>query len=136
MLGQAVGSDLHAFLLDESGRGRRLILPPRNTRAIPTGLLIEPPPPDSNTVWTATVFSRSGLALKNIWVANAPGLIDPDYRGELKVLLYNGGLETQYIEHEQRIAQLVILQVAYVGFIEVEELTKTERDTRGMGSTG
>ena len=136
MLPQAVGADLHAFILDESGRGRRLILPPRNTRAIPTGLLIEPPPAGTQTAWTAMVFSRSGLALKSIWVANAPGLIDPDYRGELMVLLYNGGLDTQYIEHEQRIAQLVLVQTAYPSYTEVDELSKTERGAGGLGSTG
>lgn len=137
MLGQAIGADLFACLLDERGRPRKQILPPRNTRAIPTGLAIEPPAPGRDTCYTALVLSRSGMTLKqSVWVANAPGLIDPDYRGELMVLLYNGSLETQYIEHEQRIAQLVLAQLAFPKCIEVDELTQTERAEQGFGSTG
>lgn len=143
-LGDAIGADLFAFILGENGRPSRAIIPPRNTRAISTGLLIEPPSThhaeaigsEPEVIWTPMVFSRSGLALRSIWVANAPGLIDPDYRGELKVILYNGGLETQYIEHDQRIAQLVLGQTAWPRVIEVKELSKTERGTKGFGSTG
>lgn len=143
-LGAAIGADLFAFVLSESGRPSKAIIPPRNTRAISTGLLIEPPAAhqaksiagNPEVVWTPMVFSRSGLALRSIWVANAPGLIDPDYRGELKVILYNGGLETQYIEHDQRIAQIVLVHTTWPRVIEVEALSESERGDKGLGSTG
>lgn len=128
----SVGYDVHAFLLTESGRPNTLVLPPRTTRNVPTGLLIEPP--ESRPVF---VCSRSGLAAKSIWVANAPGIIDPDYRGELQILLYNGGFESYYVKHEDRIAQLFLPTVFPVAIVEVSEiLPATQRGAQGFGSTG
>ena len=128
----SIGADLFAHIISENGRQTSTILPPRNTRAISTGLAIEPPEL-IECGWTPMVLSRSGLALKSIFVANAPGLIDSDYRGELKVLLYNGGLETEYISHGMRIAQLVLVRTSWFSMLPVDELSTTER---GLGSTG
>jgi len=109
-------------------------LAPRGGRAlVPTGLAIAIPPGCGGFV-----LPRSGLALKyGVTVLNAPGLIDPQYRGELKVLLVNTDSEAAYEIHRgDRIAQLVIEQVAYVEWQEVGTLDATTRDTFGFGSTG
>lgn len=127
----AVGWDIYACLIGESNRHVKLLIPPRTTRNVPTALLIEPP-----QGFAVLILSRSGLASKSIFVANAPGLIDPDYRGELKVLLYNGGHESVYIEHGQRVAQLLLMPLVPLSIVEVEELTPTERGASGFGSTG
>jgi dUTP pyrophosphatase len=83
------------------------------------------------------VRPRSGLAAKNgITVLNAPGTIDADYRGELKVLLINHGKEPFAIQRGMRIAQLVIAQVARATFSEVKDLSDTNRGQGGFGSTG
>jgi dUTP pyrophosphatase len=84
------------------------------------------------------VLPRSGLALKHgITCLNTPGLIDPQYRGELKVLLVNTDPVAPYTVHRgDRIAQLVIQRVEQVEWREVEHLDETTRDTYGFGSTG
>ena len=110
------------------------VLPPRGGRAlVPTGLAIAVPPGCGGFV-----LPRSGLALKHgVTVLNAPGLIDPQYRGELKVLLVNTDPEAAYEIHRgDRIAQLVIERVEYVEWREVDALDATTRDTFGVGSTG
>lgn len=127
----SVGLDIHAFVMSETNRRNTVLIPPRNTRNISTGLLIEPPPGHF-----IMVCSRSGLASQSVWVANAPGIIDPDYRGEVRVLLYNGGLESHYVKHGDRIAQLFLMPVIAGTCIEVKELSQTERGERGFGSTG
>jgi dUTP pyrophosphatase len=127
----AIGMDIYAFLLAENGRRNNMLLPPRTTRNVPTGLQIEVPPG-----YFAAVCSRSGLAKDSLFVGNAPGIIDPDYRGELRVLLYNGGHESYYVQHEQRVAQLILLPAVYAGVTAVGTLTATERGTGGLGSTG
>lgn len=145
----SLGLDLYALAVREDGNDSRIILPPRTTRAIPTGWAICPPQPTSfatavngvlvdppNTVWLPAVCSRSGLAKRSIFVANAPGIIDPDYRGEIQVLLYNGGVETYYIEHGDRIAQLIAIQASLSTVELVLDLDKTERGEGGCGSTG
>jgi dUTP pyrophosphatase len=100
---------------------------------VPTGLAVAIPPGCAGLV-----LPRSGLAMKHgVTVLNAPGLIDPQYRGELKVLLVNTDPDTGYdIERGDRIAQLVIQKVEYVEWLEVDELDETKRDTFGFGSTG
>ena len=99
---------------------------------IPTGLILEIP-----EGYEGQVRPRSGLALKKgLTVLNAPGTIDADYRGEVKVILINLGKEEVVIEPGERIAQLVIAPVQRVEVIEVEELTPTERGEGGFGSTG
>jgi dUTP pyrophosphatase len=83
------------------------------------------------------VRPRSGLAFKHgISVPNAPGTIDSDYRGELKILLINHGSEPFAIRRGERIAQLVPAAVTQATFDEVEELCETERGGGGFGSTG
>lgn len=84
------------------------------------------------------VLPRSGLAMKHgVSVLNAPGLIDPQYRGEVKVLLVNTDPSADYEIHRgDRIAQLVISRVEYVEWAEVDQLDQTARDTFGFGSTG
>jgi dUTP pyrophosphatase len=96
-----------------------------------TGLSVELPPG-----YEAQVRPRSGLALKHgVTVLNAPGTVDEDYRGEIKVLLYNTG-ETFPIHPGERIAQLVIVRVAHATVAEAVELSETERGEGGFGSTG
>lgn len=128
---ESVGYDVHAYSVSETGRPSKVLLPPYNTRNISTGLLIEPPPG-----YFVMVCSRSGLAKHSIFVANAPGIIDPDYRGEVRVLLYNGGLQSHYVQHEDRIAQLVLVPVSPHLVCEVDILSETERGEKGFGSTG
>ena len=83
------------------------------------------------------VRPRSGLAFKHgISVPNAPGTIDSDYRGELKILLINHGSEPFAVRRGERIAQLVPAAVTQATFDEVEELCETERGGGGFGSTG
>lgn len=127
----SVGCDVYAFCLSESGRPNTRLIPPRNTVVIETGLLIEPP-----YGFAVMVCSRSGLAKSSIFIANAPGIIDPDYRGEIKVLLYNGGLQSHYVRHDDRIAQLVLIPAFFPSMVEMEELSQTERGEKGFGSTG
>jgi dUTP pyrophosphatase len=83
------------------------------------------------------VRPRSGLALKHgITVANAPGTIDSDYRGELKVILVNLGKEAFEIRRGDRVAQLVLAPVVRASWLETDELDKTMRGEGGFGSTG
>jgi len=96
-----------------------------------TGLAIELPPNHKGEI-----YSRSGLASDGVFVPNAPGKIDPDYRGEVKVILYNTREELVGIEAGSRIAQLEVNPFYTVEFEEVEELSNTERGEGGLGSTG
>ena len=120
------GYDLHA-------REDALLAPGGGRAVVPTGLAVAIPPG-----YAGFVLPRSGLALKHgITCLNAPGLIDPQYRGELKVLLVNTDPADAYTVHRgDRIAQLVVQAVATVEWIEVDELDSTTRDAYGFGSTG
>jgi dUTP pyrophosphatase len=112
----------------------RVELAPAGGRAlVPTGLAVAIPPG-----YAGFVLPRSGLALKHgITCLNTPGLIDPQYRGELKVLLINTDPSAPFVvERGDRIAQLVIQHVEVVDWKEVDALDPTERDTFGFGSTG
>lgn len=128
---ESVGLDLYALILTDGGRANKLILPPRTTRLVPTGISVRPPPGHA-----VLICSRSGMAASSIFVTNAPGVVDPDYRGEIKVLLYNGSHETTYIEHEQRIAQMLVVPLPEVEMVEVEKLPASGRGESGFGSTG
>jgi dUTP pyrophosphatase len=124
----AAGMDLRACLPD---RGL-LDLAPLARAAVPTGLALALP-----EGWEGQVRPRSGLALRHgLTVANAPGTIDSDYRGELAVILVNLSHETVEIMHGDRIAQLVIAPVARAAWTEVETLDATPRGAGGFGSTG
>lgn len=127
----SVGYDVHAFCLTENGRPNKRLVPPHSTTLVDTGLLIEPP-----AGHFIMVCSRSGLAKNSIFVANAPGIIDPDYRGEIKILIYNGGFQSHYIQHGDRIAQLVVVAAIPIMVKEVETLSTTGRGENGFGSTG
>jgi dUTP pyrophosphatase len=123
---QAAGLDLRACL------DAPLTLEPGTRALVPTGLAIALPPSHEGQV-----RPRSGLAAKHgITVLNAPGTIDEDYRGEVKVILVNLGTEPFVIAHGERIAQLVVAPVAYVPVQEVEALDDTARGAGGFGSTG
>jgi dUTP pyrophosphatase len=120
------GYDLHARedVVLEPGGGRALV---------PTGVAVAIP-----SGHAGLVMPRSGLALKHgVTCLNTPGLIDPLYRGELKVLLVNTDPREPYRIHRgDRIAQLVVTAVAMVEWHVVEDLDTTARDTFGFGSTG
>jgi dUTP pyrophosphatase len=120
------GYDLHARV--------RVELPSAGGRAlVPTGLAVAIP-----SGYAGFVLPRSGLALQHgVTCLNAPGLIDPLYRGELKVLLVNTDPSAAFVvERGDRIAQLVIQRVEAIEWREVDVLDDTTRDTFGFGSTG
>jgi dUTP pyrophosphatase len=99
---------------------------------VQTGLFLEIP-----VGYEAQVRPRSGLALKKgITVLNTPGTIDADYRGEIGVILVNISNQPFVINDGERIAQLVFAKVEQSEFLEVEELSSTERGAGGFGSTG
>jgi dUTP pyrophosphatase len=124
----AAGLDLIAALPE----AEPLVLPPLGRAAVPTGLAIALP-----DGFEAQVRPRSGLALKNgLTVLNAPGTVDADYRGEIKVILVNLGSEPVTLARGQRIAQLVVAPVTRVSLIESGDLQKTTRGSGGFGSTG
>jgi len=132
LLLQSIGYDVHAYLKTETSRASSKLIPPQGTVSIPTGLVIRPP-----DGFVCLVCSRSGLATNSIFVANAPGVIDPDYTGELQILLYNGGWEPHWTKHEDRIAQILLIpQPGVFDVRQITELPATERGERGFGSTG
>lgn len=125
----AAGADLHAALAE----GQTLILEPGARDLIPTGLSIALPPG-----FEAQVRPRSGLAAAaGVTVLNAPGTIDSDYRGEIKVILVNLGAQSFEIARGMRIAQLVVAPVTRVEFeTAAGPLDDTIRGDGGFGSTG
>jgi len=124
----AAGVDLPAALAS----GTELVLAPGERTLVPTGFSIALP-----EGYEAQIRPRSGLAARHgITVLNAPGTIDADYRGEVKVILINHGAEPFAIRRGDRIAQMVVAPVVAVQFAEVEALDETERGTGGHGSTG
>lgn len=136
---RSAGLDLYAHVLNEQGRPGSAIVPPRTTRPIATGVSILIPSVNTTPPinFYAQVCSRSGMATKSLFVTNAPGIIDPDYTGEIIVLLYNGGNEVHYVKHGDRVAQVIVTStpVYDVRWLE-DELPKTERGARGFGSSG
>ncbi len=124
----ASGLDLCAAL----GADEVLTLAPGDIALVPTGLIIEIPGD-----MEAQVRPRSGLAAKSgITVLNAPGTIDSDYRGEIKVILINHGKAPQPIARGMRIAQLIFQKIEKVRLVETGELSSSKRGTGGFGSTG
>ena len=120
------GMDVMAFL------DKPISIFPQKSELIPTGLSIAIP---GNT--EVQIRPRSGLAVKNsISVLNTPGTIDSDYRGELKVILYNHGNEEFIVKNGDRIAQMVLMPIIKASFEEVENLPETIRGEGGFGSTG
>lgn len=124
----AAGMDLVAALPEDAP----VTLAPRERIAVPTGLELAIPPG-----YEGQVRPRSGLAFKHgLTVVNAPGTIDSDYRGEVKVLLINLGADPVEVARGERIAQLVIAPVTVADLITVEKLDETTRGIGGFGSTG
>jgi dUTP pyrophosphatase len=122
----AAGMDLEAAI------DAPLTLKPGERLLVPTGIAIALP-----EGYEAQIRPRSGLAAKNgITVLNAPGTIDADYRGEIKVILVNLGAEPFTIERGMRIAQMVVAAHSRVSWNAVETLSETERGNGGFGSTG
>jgi dUTP pyrophosphatase len=109
-----------------------LLLEPGERVAVPTGLALEIPPG-----YEVQVRPRSGLALKHgVTVLNAPGTIDADYRGEVRIILANLGREPYAIQRGERIAQLVPAAIVRAELVEVAALSDTDRGAGGFGSTG
>jgi dUTP pyrophosphatase len=107
------------------------LLAPGDFKTIPTGIAIEIP-----SGYEGEVRARSGLASKfGIGVLNSPGTIDSDYRGEIKVILFNFSEENFEVKKGNRIAQLIISRVERVNLKEVKALTPTKREDGGFGST-
>jgi dUTP pyrophosphatase len=107
-------------------------LKPLERILVPTGLFIELP-----EGYEAQIRPRSGLAIKHgISLVNAPGTIDPDYRGEIKVILVNLSEEPFTLEPGERIAQMIIARFEHINWNEVETLSETERGVGGFGHTG
>jgi dUTP pyrophosphatase len=122
----SAGFDLHAALAED------LRLAPGDRAAVPTGFAIAVPPG-----FEAQVRPRSGLALRQgLVLPNAPGTIDSDYRGEVKVLVLNAGREPIVLRRGERVAQLVVAPVADARFAEVASLDDTARGEGGFGHTG
>lgn len=123
----SAGADLYADIKEE------ISFFPGETIMIPTGISIEIP-----EGYVGLVFARSGLAFKRgLAPANKVGVIDSDYRGEIKVALHcHGGDGVKSIEPGERIAQLVILPYVKAEFEEADSLDDTERGLGGFGSTG
>jgi dUTP pyrophosphatase len=123
---EAAGADLYACL------DATVTIQPGQTVLIPTGFALEVP-----KGCAGLVYARSSMAVKRgLAPANKVGVIDSDYRGEIKVVLLNHGKETQIVEHGERVAQFIITPVLTPAYEEVEELTDTQRGTGGFGSTG
>ncbi len=118
----AAGADLRS--------SRALEIPPGGRAAVPTGLFLEIPPGHVGLVWP-----RSGLAVRH-GIDTLAGVIDSDYRGEVKVVLVNHDPEVFRIAPGDRIAQLLIQRVERAAFLPTSDLAATERGGGGFGSTG
>ena len=126
MTAQSSGMDICAALNDD------LVLAPGRISLVPTGFAMALP-----DGFEAQIRPRSGLAVKHgISIINAPGTIDADYRGEVKIALINLGQEPVTLKRGDRIAQMVIQQVCQVRINVVEQLDDTDRSVGGFGHTG
>ena len=122
----AAGADLHAAIKDD------IVIAPQQIELIPTAIHIALPPD-----MEAQIRPRSGLAVKyGLTIVNAPGTIDADYRGEIKIGLINLGSEPVRITRGMRIAQMIIAPVIQAEFVLTDTLDTTHRGAGGFGSTG
>ena len=122
----ASGMDLMAFI------EKPINLEPGKSCLVPTGLSVAFP-----KEFEIQIRPRSGLAAKNnISVLNAPGTIDSDYRGEIKIILFNHGNKNFVINNKDRIAQMVLNPIIKMELEEIKELPKSIRGKGGFGSTG
>ena len=121
----SAGADLYALL------DKELTINPGESKIISTGLSMAIP-----KGYVGLIYARSSLGTKKgLAPANKVGVIDADYRGEIKIVLYNQSKEIQKIQPEERIAQIIITPYMQVNFVEVDELDETKRGTGGFGST-
>ena len=126
MTAHAAGYDLSAALETD------ITIPPLGRYCVPTGIAIALP-----VGFEAQIRPRSGLAAKHgIGILNSPGTIDADYRGEIMVILFNGGSEPFIVTQGMRIAQLVISEVPGTELVETDSLEATSRNAGGFGHTG
>ena len=122
----ASGMDLMAFLKE------KIVIKPQTSALIPTGLSVA-----FSEDYEIQIRPRSGLAAKNnISVLNTPGTIDSDYRGELKIIIFNHSNYDFVVNNNDRIAQMVLTPIAKMELEEANELPKTLRGEGGFGSTG
>ena len=122
----AAGADLYAWTEGE------VVIPPHSTAVIPTGIAVELP-----IGFAGLIYARSGLATKKgLAPANKVGVVDCDYRGEVKVALHNHSDAEQTVSAGERIAQFVITPYLTAEFTEADELSRTVRGAGGFGSTG
>ena len=122
----ASGMDLMAFVKEP------ITLKPKSSCLVPTGLSVA-----FSSDFEIQIRPRSGLAAKNnISVLNTPGTVDSDYRGELKVILFNHGNVDFFINNKDRIAQMILTPVIKMNLEETDDLPKTVRGEGGFGSTG
>ena len=120
------GMDLVAFIKDS------IKISPNTSALVPTGISVAIP----NDL-EIQIRPRSGLAAKSsISVLNTPGTVDSDYRGELKIILFNHGVKDFFVNNGDRVAQMVLVPILKVDFEEVDSLPNTLRGTGGFGSTG
>lgn len=123
----AAGMDLSAAVEED------ILLPKGKMAVIPTGIAISLP----NSGYVAYIYARSGLGIKHgICLSNGVGVIDSDYRGEIRVGLINLGPEDYVIKKGERIAQMVFAPVARANLIACDSLDETQRGAGGFGSTG
>ena len=123
---EAAGADLYACL-DEA-----ITIHPGDSAWIPTGIALEVP-----KGCAGLIYARSSMGVKRgLAPANKVGVIDSDYRGEIRVVLLNHGKTTQIVENGERVAQFLITPVLTPAYEEVEDLTDTDRGAGGFGSTG
>ena len=122
----ASGMDLMAFIKEP------IKLLPNNSSLVPTGLSVA-----FSENYEIQIRPRSGLAAKNnITVLNTPGTIDSDYRGEIKIILFNHGNKEFIINNKDRVAQMILVPVVKMKLEETDNLPNTIRDKGGFGSTG
>ena len=122
----ASGMDLMAFVKE------KIVIKPQTSALIPTGLSVA-----FSEDYEIQIRPRSGLAAKNnISVLNTPGTIDSDYRGELKIIIFNHSNHDFIVNNDDRVAQMVLTPVAKMELEEANELPKTLRGEVGFGSTG
>jgi dUTP pyrophosphatase len=123
---EAAGADLYACLEEP------VTIAPGESVFIPTGIAMEVP-----VGCAGLIYARSGLACKRgLAPANKVGVVDSDYRGQIVVVLHNHGKQEQTVANGERIAQMVITPVLTPPYMQVDELTDSDRGSGGFGSTG
>lgn len=122
----SAGMDIYSSNIDD------IVIEPNTIGSIPTDLKIEIP-----EGYFAAIYPRSSTGVKrNLMLANSTGIIDSDYRGEIKLFFYNFGCKKQIIKCGERLAQMVIQPYERVDICKVDKISETDRGEGGIGSTG